>query len=246
MKKTAQDRTRPSTVRAKKIICRLEKHPNRYQGHEENKCPLLTGKTISQGDRLGDEVGYDVALIQPDSDDPNNSSIAPLENSTLVLPEEILHQQQMDVSGGCKKAAANGDKRIVQCDIIQEKIFIVQLENVKIISSSKLIDLQVENSNSEENASGNWNLITYKKTLGSRIGSLAGQNNSSSWKKGANEGSDPNLILSTQNIFEPLSATENIQQQHYIEKHMTSVSQANVTNELIITKEAQREMNASR
>ncbi|KAF3657047.1 hypothetical protein FXO38_11088 [Capsicum annuum] len=77
----------------------------------------------------------------------------------------------MDVSGGCKKTIADG-KRIAQCDVVQEKISIMQHENVKIIAA-------------EEIASENWNLITHKKTLRSRIGSSASPSNSQSWKKEA-------------------------------------------------------------
>ncbi|PHT45494.1 hypothetical protein CQW23_14652 [Capsicum baccatum] len=59
----------------------------------------------------------------------------------------------------------------------------MQHENVKIIVASKTLELQEENSNNEENASENWNLIRHKKTLRSRIGSLASPSNSQSWKK---------------------------------------------------------------
>ncbi|PHT78880.1 hypothetical protein T459_16932 [Capsicum annuum] len=90
----------------------------------------------------------------------------------------------MDVSGGCKKTIADG-KRIAQCDVVQEKISIMQHENVKIIAASKTLELQEENSNNEEIASENWNLITHKKTLRSRIGSSASPSNSQSWKKEA-------------------------------------------------------------
>ncbi|PHU14665.1 hypothetical protein BC332_15870 [Capsicum chinense] len=88
----------------------------------------------------------------------------------------------MDVSGGSKKTIADG-KRIAQCDVVQEKISIMQHENVKIVAASKTLELQEENSNNEEIAFENWNLITHKKTLRSRIGSSASPSNSQSWKK---------------------------------------------------------------
>lgn len=43
----------------------------KHQGHEENKCRLFMGKTLSQDDRLGDEAARYVALMQPDSEANN-------------------------------------------------------------------------------------------------------------------------------------------------------------------------------
>ncbi|KAH0669054.1 hypothetical protein KY289_023547 [Solanum tuberosum] len=49
------------------LYCTHSKH----QGHEENQCRLLLGKTLSQGDHLVDETGRDVALTQSDSEANN-------------------------------------------------------------------------------------------------------------------------------------------------------------------------------
>ncbi|MCE0480867.1 hypothetical protein HAX54_038058 [Datura stramonium] len=57
-----QDCTRPSTVRAKVIIHLLDKHPNRV------RLQFLEKESVSQGDRLGDEVGQVVVLMQPNSE----------------------------------------------------------------------------------------------------------------------------------------------------------------------------------
>ncbi|WMV59685.1 hypothetical protein MTR67_053070 [Solanum verrucosum] len=47
----------------------------KHQGHEKNKCRLLVRKTVSQGDQLGDEVGRDFALMQPDSEANNTEQL---------------------------------------------------------------------------------------------------------------------------------------------------------------------------
>ncbi|XP_059292918.1 uncharacterized protein LOC132046335 [Lycium ferocissimum] len=94
--------------------------------------------------------------------------------------------------------------------------------------------LQVEN----ENGTRNWTLVAHKNSGGSRIGSSASQSNSPSRGKGATGNVqlcvDPNLILPTQNVFEPLSGTEKFQLEHCVEKNTTFVQS---TNDLIVSEE---------
>ncbi|KAG5592381.1 hypothetical protein H5410_042895 [Solanum commersonii] len=47
----------------------------KHQGHEQNKCRLLLGTTLSQGDRLVDKTGRDVALTQSDSEANNKEQL---------------------------------------------------------------------------------------------------------------------------------------------------------------------------
>ncbi|KAJ8551690.1 hypothetical protein K7X08_021705 [Anisodus acutangulus] len=94
------------------------------------------------------------------------------------------------------------------------------------IATSKPVGLQAKNSSSQDNASGNWTVIAYKKSLGSRIGSSASRSNSPSREKGATGNVqlcvDPNLILPTQNTFEVLSANGKIQPEHCMEKNVNN------------------------
>ncbi|KAH0709798.1 hypothetical protein KY290_011203 [Solanum tuberosum] len=317
----------------------------KHQGHEENKCRLLVRKTVSQGDQLGDEVGRDFALMQPDSEANNTeqlkgdsrdflndkrvgqkdieklvgdqnigqqlaekinlnkdnslaisagvtggnqiakrteirtselnvSVVATTENQILVPSREIV-QHQMDVSGGC-----NNQQCVVIGDIVDHvrvkehnsetiaKALVTTSQsdsgqqlngngvgnqsatdarlNIEITVASKPIDLQAENSNREENASGNWTLIAHKNSVGSRIGSSTSRSNSSSQEKGATKCVDRNLTLPTQNVFEPLLATGKIQLEHCMEKGMSSLSHAKSTNDLIISKVKQGEISVSR
>lgn len=62
------------TILSKKIICHnlsLYFTHCKYQGQEENKCCLLVGKIMSQGDHLGDEAWRNDALMQLGSEANN-------------------------------------------------------------------------------------------------------------------------------------------------------------------------------
>ncbi|KAK4727056.1 hypothetical protein R3W88_031973 [Solanum pinnatisectum] len=170
---------------------------------------------MSQGDRLGDEVGQDFTFIQPDSEANNTEQlkgdahdflndkragqkdiekpVATTENQILVLSREMV-QHHMDVSGGCnnQQGVAIGDivdhvgvqehnsetiaKALVTAsqsdsgqqlngnDIGNQGVTDARL-NIEITIASKPIDLQAENSNREENASGNRTVLHTKIQL---------------------------------------------------------------------------------
>ncbi|KAK6773943.1 hypothetical protein RDI58_029182 [Solanum bulbocastanum] len=247
--------------------------------HEENKCRLLMRKTVSQGDRLGDEVGQDFTLIHPDSEANNmeqlkgdardfyndkragqkdiekpvgdqniwqqlaetinsnmynslaiyagvtggnqiaklteirtselNVSVLATTENQILVPNREMVQHQMDVSGGSnnQQGVAIGDivdhvgvqehnsetiaKALVTAsqgdsgqqlngnDVGNQGVTDARL-NIEITAASKPIDLQAENSNRQENASGNRTVIAHKNSVGSRIGSSTSRINSSS------------------------------------------------------------------
>ncbi|KAH0709548.1 hypothetical protein KY284_010975 [Solanum tuberosum] len=223
-------------------------------------------KTVSQGDRLGDEVGRDFTLMQPDSEANNMEQLKgdarDFLNDKRAAQKDIEkpRQHQMDVSGGYnnQQGVAIGDivdhvqehnsdsgQQLNGNDVGDQSVTDARL-NIEITATSKPIDLQAENSNREENASGNWTVIAHKNSVGSRIGSSTSRSNSSSQEKGAIECVDPNLTLPTQNVFETLSATRKIQLEHCMEKGMSSLSHAKMTNDLIISKEKQGQISVSR
>ncbi|KAF3677167.1 hypothetical protein FXO38_03934 [Capsicum annuum] len=169
------------------------------------------GKTMSQSDRLGDEAGKDI--VQPNSEANNmeqlNGDAHDFLNANRARQKDIEKPQKMgqqlarNINSNKDSslpivAGTTDDNQIKTLGVqsylvtsgnntngIEQSIGKKVAGHVEKEAVSKPLDLQAKNSNSEEDASENWNLITHKKTLGSCIGSSTSQSNSPSWKKAA-------------------------------------------------------------
>lgn len=116
----------------------------------------IAGQCIANSKALGDTLQIDSAQQLNCNATGNKSANV----GDLGQDKELVKQS----SGIKKKFATDGDKRIAQCDALWVNTSVVQqYENMEIVAASNPVDLQAENSSSEDNASGNWTVIAHKK-----------------------------------------------------------------------------------
>ncbi|KAG5629478.1 hypothetical protein H5410_001195 [Solanum commersonii] len=124
----------------------------KHQGHEENECRLLMRKTVSQGDRLGDEVGRDITLMQPDSEANNTEQLKG--DARDFLNDKKVGQKDIEKAVGdqnigqrlAEKSNSNKDNSLaIYAGVTELNVSIVPTtENQILVPSREIVQHQMD------------------------------------------------------------------------------------------------------